>query len=472
MEDVKISAPSSQVSSARLGQFSAPPDGPAMPQDTFVPSKPAEGSSLVQAPHQTARSGRRRAMGIAALGLVALGTAAGLTPGPTVPVTYTCSEGKVLTTTEREPSLVGSLLERLNGGEVSTRGKLILQCESVSKPSELKDPQHRADLVWEALVTNMGGQVEHLRDHKSLGALTAWPYGQTMAASLDRAKLSGDYTEFDRMVAGLKEFKSEKGGYHPGSLGGDRFYDDNAWIGLVFMQAHQQVPDQARKAEYLEKAREVMSFLDTGMSAEGGILWKENSERPTYNTCALGPTIELEMRLFEATGEARYLDQAIKMDRFMDANLRLPSGLYADNLTTDLAQRDGTIYSYNQGTPIGAKVMLHRATGDARYLAEARQTADAALQHFGTGDRLFRHSPAFNAIFFRNLLTLDPAYRGAVEDYTSQVWARAMDDQTGLLSQGGLGAYDAGKIGIIDQAGLVQLNALLAWPVEDLPSVT
>ena len=476
MEGVKISAPALQASPSRLGAMSAPPGAPEAPQDTFVPSPPQDPAprlapARAEAPPEATGSARRKAMALGALALVGLGVAAGTTPGPATPVTYVCSEGKVLTTLERDPSLVGSLLDRLNGAELSPTARLILQCEGVDRPSELKDPGHRADLAWEALLTNMGGDVGSLRDRRDFGGLTAWPYGQAMAASLDRAKLSGDYTEFYQMVDGLEAFRSAEGGYNPGKGGGDRYFDDNAWIGLVFMQAHQQVPDAAKQAEFLKKAEDVFSFLETGMSDSGGILWKENAQRPTFNTCALGPTAELALRLHEATGEGRYLEVAQRMDRFMDQNLRQPSGLYVDHVTTDLAQKSDTVYSYNQGTPIGVKVLLYRATGDAGYLSQARQTADAALAHFGT-EGLWKQSPAFNAVFFRNLLTLDSSYKGALEDYLSQVWSQGLDGRTGLLNGGGIGSYEQGKTTMIDQAGLVQLYSLLGWPAADLGSVT
>ena len=81
------------------------------------------------------------------------------------------------------------------------------------------------------------------------------------------------------------------------------------------------------------------------------------------------------------------------------------SGLFADLITPDGAV-DRTIWSYNQGTVIGAGVLLHQATGDATYLARSRQVAEASLDRFGRASALATQPPAFVAIYLRNLLLI------------------------------------------------------------------
>jgi len=64
------------------------------------------------------------------------------------------------------------------------------------------------------------------------------------------------------------------------------------------------------------------------------------------------------------------------------------------------------LWSYNQGTMIGAGTLLYQATGDSGYLFQAPQTAKAALAYF-TPERLGSEIPFFPSIYFRNLLYLD-----------------------------------------------------------------
>jgi hypothetical protein len=297
-----------------------------------------------------------------------------------------------------------------------------------------------------------------------------WPYSQKMGASLDRAHLTGDYAPFEKLVRELEDYKHPRGGYSPSKRPEHRFYDDNAWLGLNFIQAYNQRPDQP---EYLRQAEEVFKFLEEGIVPGEGILWVEHAERPSYNTCALGPTIELAARLYESTGNKHYLEVAQQLDTFMDAHLRRPDGLYADHIDTGLTQRDETLFSYNQGSPVGAKLVLHRVTGDASYKEEALQTAQSAVRHYGQEDRLWKQAPAFNAVFFRNLMELDdPEATELLTGYLHRLWQQALSPSGRFDKPVGLGSYEGDELQMIDQAGLVQLYALQAWPKADLAKVS
>ena len=112
--------------------------------------------------------------------------------------------------------------------------------------------------------------------------------------------------------------------------------------------------------------------------------------------------------------------------------------------------------------------------GDKKYLERATQTAHAALDHFAKNDGLWKGSPAFNAIFFRNLLALDqvapdPRYRATLDQYLDRAWKEARDPETGLFNRGGIGKYDGHDY--LDQSGMVQLYALQDWPKEKLLDV-
>jgi predicted alpha-1,6-mannanase (GH76 family) len=141
-------------------------------------------------------------------------------------------------------------------------------------------------------------------------------------------------------------------------------------------------------------------------------------------------------------------------------------GLYSDHI--DLGGIvDETQWSYNQGSVIGANVLLYTLTGDAPALAHAEQIADAALAYFA-GRWLNGEPPEFAAIFFRNLLTLAAAdgrrdYVSAAEAYGDEAWTTVRDARTGLFAFGD-------KTRSLEQAALVQLYAALAHqPVTSAP---
>ncbi len=86
--------------------------------------------------------------------------------------------------------------------------------------------------------------------------------------------------------------------------------------------------------------------------------------------------------------------------------LLAPNGLYWDHI--DLAGNiEKTQWSYNQGVMLGAGVLLFKATGDHRYLRDAKSVANASLAFYNTREILAKNGAAFNSIWFKNLLILD-----------------------------------------------------------------
>lgn len=296
---------------------------------------------------------------------------------------------------------------------------------------------------------------------------TVWPHGQAIGAALDIAELTGDWSKVDASMAALSGYMHH-GAYSPGTFtwNAKRLWDDNAWVGLDFLQAYAQTGNQ----DYLAKAEALFPFMKEGLHRDGGVYWEERNARMTRNTCANAPAIAMALKLYQATGKAEYKAYALNLHQFMTRELRSPEGLYYDNLD-DAGKLDKTVFSYNQGAAIGAELALYQVTGDPQALARAKQTADAALKHFGKDDGFWKGSPAFNAIFFRNLLVLDtfapdPRYRQTLQAYVDRAWKEGRDPRTGALDQGGMGAY--GGADLLDEAGFAQMNALLAWPKERL----
>jgi rhamnogalacturonyl hydrolase YesR len=172
-----------------------------------------------------------------------------------------------------------------------------------------------------------------------------------------------------------------------------------------------------------------------------------------------------------AATRARYLDVALTAYRWLRDTLWIAdgseAGLYHDKVFGD-GGIDGSQWIYNQGVAIAAGAMLHRTTGEAAYLEQARATADAALTWYGAQE--YHGQPAiFVAIFFRNLLQLgavtgDTAYRSAMQAYANRAWADPTihDPATGLFRFEG----PASPCTLLDQSAMVQILALLAWPEE------
>ncbi len=341
--------------------------------------------------------------------------------------------------------------------------------------------RERATTTWQSIERGyaVGGEGGVFHNFLSSPHMTAssWSHGQIVAAALDLAQVTGDWTAANDALRVLSHYEVN-GSYTPGVFQMPKFstrlWDDNAWIMLDFLQAHAMSGDQS----YVEAAEKMVPFMRAGMTPEGGMRWIENAD--SVHTCSVAPSEQAFLRLYMATGKQEYLDDARRLEHYRTTGpLARDDGMYSDNVSAD-GRVDQMLWSYNQGTPIGADVLWYQLTGDSAYLDRAKKTAAAALKHFGRGDVMWSgQPPAFNAIFFRNLLALDawapdPSYRVALDGYLNRAWNEGRDSVTGLFDQGGIAAYGTNEgdpPNIIDQAGLAQLYALQAWSREDLKTL-
>ena len=240
--------------------------------------------------------------------------------------------------------------------------------------------------------------------------------------------------------------------------GGGVFYDDNAWVALALLARHRRLGD----ADGLALARRVVSCCCSGWSSEGGwshaggIRWKAEAANRSRNTCANGPSAEAAAMVHARTGDRATLEWALRIYEWTRRALGDPDGLYLDRIMPD-GWRVPDYWSYNQGTMVGAAVLLADATGEARYLEEARATAGAALARFDVERLLSPNGPAFNAVFFRNLFLLD---RRAADSRITAL-AAAYGERT--WAEGPvLAGPRARRVPLNDVAPLLQLYALLA----------
>ena len=193
----------------------------------------------------------------------------------------------------------------------------------------------------------------------------------------------------------------------PLGQGGDTYFDDNTWVALDLVQAHRmRVAGLMRGREVvLERARALFELVAAGWCRDprpypGGVYWVDaawNRDRGAAVTAGLAvlalhlhdlttPETFPDSEVESAATRARYLDVALTAYRWLRDTLWIAdgseAGLYHDKVLGD-GGIDGSQWIYNQGVAIAAGVMLHRMTGEAAYLEQARATADAALAWYG-----------------------------------------------------------------------------------------
>lgn len=321
-----------------------------------------------------------------------------------------------------------------------------------------------------------------------------WPFSRALVATLDLAGIASELTGLDATEA-IEESLAQLERYHDPSgdppsyasdvrgtrIGGDRYYDDNAWVGLALVQLERMRPGSG----HLGRAHELFQFAVSGWDqraapSPGGVFWVEQgrgvgARNHDRNTVSNAPNAGLGLHLQElgvrtdtehgSIGAADMYEWVLAtLDESRETDRR-GTGLFWDKIRGD-GTLDKTLWTYNQGSMVGVNVLLARIHEDRRdmYIARAEAIARKSFGHFGA-EGYDHQPPAFNAIFFRNLLLLhrvtrDEQLRAEITDrmrrYADGAWSRARDRHDRFhLADGG--------VTLLNQSALVQVLALLAW---------
>jgi hypothetical protein len=321
-----------------------------------------------------------------------------------------------------------------------------------------------------------------------------WPFSQALAATVSMAFIPGIENpaiekpgtpvsfprELQARLAGLNTYldtdNSDSEGAFTSTLpafdgtvappvgpGGAKYYDDNDWVGIELARLYKLT----HSASVLGSAEAIMAFEMAGwqtnpqLPCAGGIPFTNSPENGDRNTVTTAPAAELAVQLYEITANVQYLQFAEMAYQWVRSCLLAPSGLYADHIGAQ-GIVEPALWSYNQGTMIGAGTLLYQATGNGEFLFEARQTATAALAYF-TPERLGSENPFFPSVYFRNLMYLDavthdPPGPAIAQAYVNYAWQRLR------LSDNLFVAGSPPTAQLLVQAAIVQIYALLSSP--------
>jgi hypothetical protein len=115
-----------------------------------------------------------------------------------------------------------------------------------------------------------------------------------------------------------------------------------------------------------------------------------------------------------ATGETAWIDAAVEVAEFLLANLRRPDGRWLRAWQADAGAKH-LAYATDHGALLDAFTRLAEATGEARWVAEARSVADALLDLFWDDERggVFTTGHDAEALIARPKDLMDNATPGA-----------------------------------------------------------
>lgn len=224
-----------------------------------------------------------------------------------------------------------------------------------------------------------------------------WAYDGVVAGAATLNRLGYD-VGYKEMVDRFQAYYRQSGVYNVGGYGsstdgtnggGDRFFDDNAIVGIELVEAYEQFGD----TKYLDWCARIVEFYNTAIdNTMGRALWwnescinqpgNDSSNKPA---CANGYASWFLMRYYEVCPEnekAGVLALAKDLYQWLYDNLRDP----VDNLYWNSKGADGTVnktkWTYNSGAMIAGGVLLYKATGEERYLNEAKATAYSSYDHY------------------------------------------------------------------------------------------
>lgn len=281
-----------------------------------------------------------------------------------------------------------------------------------------------------------------------------WPYSGTLSAAtmLYKVTQQEEYLTLieNKILPGLEEYYDHErypfgyASYISRAPLSDRFYDDNIWIGIDFVDLY----SMTNKTAYLEKAEEVWAFVYSGYDEKlgGGIYWVEQDKKSKH-TCSNAPASVLAAKLYSATHETKFLEQSISLYEWTKEHLQDNEDLlYYDNIDLE-GNADTKKYSYNSGQMLQAAVLLYKETRNESYLNDAQKLAKACHEYFFIAQP---SEPAkkvmkgedmwFTAVMARGFVELyhvdnDPQYIKSINESLRFAWNNLRSNE-GLFTKG------------------------------------
>ncbi len=158
-------------------------------------------------------------------------------------------------------------------------------------------------------------------------------------------------------------YGSKKNGFY------NQYTDDMAWMALVFLHLYETIGTPS----YLTYAKDIYGYMIESKRVkeddEGwGLIWRidaaEDAGKDTRNACTNTPAMIVACKLYQITGTAKYLDEAVKLFNFMTktGNRVQASGAVGKN---------PNILTYTQGTWTEGCRLLYHITGETKYMDRA-----------------------------------------------------------------------------------------------------
>jgi len=221
----------------------------------------------------------------------------------------------------------------------------------------------------------------------------SWGEAETMEAILDCYEATGDKMLLDVFEACYNYMFAHVGSYWDGgaTVGGYDWYgydfnDDVMWLVIAAARAYHLTGKQS----YLNDARRNFDRIwqRAYLGYVGLLRWAEHSgDRNSANSCINGPAEVAACYIAAATGDESYYEKARELYSnqrrvlFVADTGQVYDSVVFDPTTATVVSRNPWASTYNQGTMLGAAVLLYRHYGEAQYRQDASRILDYARKH-------------------------------------------------------------------------------------------
>lgn len=206
---------------------------------------------------------------------------------------------------------------------------------------------------------------DHYRDGNLLNT-EVWDAAEILEAYIDAYEQTGNEA-YLKYVEGIAASKFGANSARTDWCRNNPYNDDISWICIAFARIYLLTGNK----KYLNLSKSNFDTMwDRAYSPDvlGGGLWWKDDQKDTKNSCIQCPASIAACLIAKATGDDSYYEKAKELMDWEFENLFIPNtGKVYDNYQTNGNKSDWSS-TYNQGTFVGACILLHEKYGDQKYL--------------------------------------------------------------------------------------------------------
>ncbi len=253
-----------------------------------------------------------------------------------------------------------------------------------------------------------GRKISRMAFNWSFGALFS-AYAACLGIPALKPGLLSDLPVLKRALDGYKA--NRRDGFMSttakGSVPGDIYYDDNAWLALAALEIFRHTQEEL----WLDMAYRIYRFImqEGFESKTGGVFWRE-FPRNSLHVCSTGPTLLLGVQLKQFGRPI--VEQDLTRMLAWCWHMRNDQGLFQDHKEVKTGRIDPSIYTYNTGTPLHALASMSESMPKPLYQDMIFDIVKSLpyLLH----DRTLPPTPWFNVVLLRALVDVQTRHFGEV----------------------------------------------------------